>query len=56
MSYTGVVFVRMEGGADLNWDTKWNQSIDLEFDLNYREAQITNWDAGEGKSGVRWVR
>ena len=56
MSYTGVVFVRMEGGAELNWETKWNQTVDLEFDLNYREAQITNWDAGEGKSGVRWVR
>lgn len=55
-TYKSVVFVRMPAGSSFSWETKWNQTVDLDFDSAYTEAQITCWDAGEGKCGVRWVR
>jgi len=55
-TYKTVVFVRMAAGSSFSWDSKWNQTHDLDFDSSYREAQITSWDVGENKSGVKWVR
>ena len=57
-SYDHVLFVRMPAGSsEMNWDTKWNQTIDLQIDFSYREAQIISWESSEeGKCDVRWMR
>lgn len=44
-----IIFVRMpEGSESLNWDSKWNQTADLEIPSGMDCYTITGWDADAG--------
>ena len=44
--YSNIIFVRMDPAkTELNWDSKWNQTVDLTFGGNC--YKITSWESGE---------
>ena len=54
--YPSVIFVRLNpAGAANNWDSKWNQTIDLTITSDKNLFTINSWDGGaEGKSTGVW--
>lgn len=54
--YTSVIFVRLNpAGAANNWDSKWNQTIDLTITSDKNLFTINSWDGGaDGKSTGVW--
>ncbi len=48
-AHNNVVFVRMpEGSTALNWDTKWNQTGDLQIPDGQNQYNITGWGDNDG--------
>ncbi|MBQ8656601.1 MAG: starch-binding protein [Prevotella sp.] len=49
-NYTGLIFVRGEAGTEINWDNKWNQTVDIDFTAvaNNTLFTIASWSDGEG--------
>lgn len=56
VGYTSVIFVRLNpAGAANNWDSKWNQTVDLTIPSDMNLFTINSWDGGaEGKSTGAW--
>ena len=54
--YPSVIFVRLNpAGAANNWDSKWNQTIDLTITSDKNLFTINSWDGGaDGKSTGVW--
>ena len=48
-----VIFVRMPGGSTtLNWDSKWNQTGDLDIPADKNQYNITGWGDQDGNWSV----
>ena len=46
-THTSIVFVRMAPGSEaINWDTKWNQSVDQTIPADKDCFTMTSWDNG----------
>lgn len=44
-TYTGLVLVRLDNGTEVNWDSKWNQTSDIDFTnvADNSTISITGW-------------
>ena len=48
-TYTGLVLVRLDNGTEVNWDSKWNQTSDIDFTnvADNSTISITGWGADD---------
>ncbi len=49
VNYTGLIFVRLNPAAEMNWDGKWNQTVDIDFTqvADNTLFTITGWGEDE---------
>ena len=47
-TYTGLVLVRLDNGTEVNWDSKWNQTSNIDFTnvADNSTISITGWGGG----------